>query len=80
MCAAGKGAVLLGELKKYVAVSANRFEKISCAAGGVGFTLKGEAGEVVSVTTIVGANDAATATVVVQDHTIPAGGVLEVCA
>ena len=63
------GAVLLGELQKYVSVSPQRFKSVTCTSSGVAATVVGTAGESVVVTAIK-----ADKTVVVMDVVIPASG------
>lgn len=63
------GAALLGELRKYVAVSTLRFKGVACTSTGVAATVMGIAGETVHVTAITAGK-----TVSVQSIVLPASG------
>jgi len=62
------GFVLLGDLSKYVALSAQRFSHVECTATGVSATVVGSSGEEVTVTAVT------KTTVVVRKVVIPLAG------
>jgi len=64
------GAALLGELRKYVAVSTLRFKGVACTSTGVAATVMGIAGETVHVTAITAGK-----TVSVQSIVLPSSGI-----
>jgi hypothetical protein len=66
VCASG--FVLLGDLSKYVALSAQRFSHVECTATGVSATVVGSSGEEVTVTAVT------KTTVVVRKVVIPPAG------